>query len=160
MTDKAYAGIRAHDKPITVTYEVDLSGAYASGDLLAQPMKLEGAAFGDHYGSLTTLQSVSVVDPTGQGANLSIIFHNVDVEDCGTLNAAPTISVAKAKSCVGVVAITDWEDLGTPQVGYANQVGLLMEADGNGDLWAWLLCKGTPTYTVNELQVTFNFYRS
>lgn len=151
--------MRSADKVIAVDFTVDVS-AYASGDLLAQPVKLEGAAIGDHFGGVTTLVSVAVQAYDDVGQNMTAIFHNADPVDCGTLNSAPTISAAKLDSYVGLAQVTTWEDCGSYQVGCAGSVGVEMKADAKGDLWVWLLSKGTGTYASGKLRVTFGFYRS
>ena len=150
---------RFHDKPISVEFIVDTS-EYASGDIMAQPVRLENASFGDRFGAMTTLQSVTVPDKNDQGANFTIIFHKADPGDMGALNATPSFPVNKLDSYVGLVAVDSYEDLTSAQVATVDNIGLPMETSEDGHLWAWLLSKGAGTYASGIVDVTFNFYRS
>jgi hypothetical protein len=161
MAGKGPAGaIRKVRKAITVNFIVDGSAAHASADLLAQPMKLEGAAFGDHYGSVAKLMTVAALDKDGQSQNLTVVFQNTYVENVGTLNAAPNIDGTALESFVGFAQVSTWEDLGTIHVGCIDDIGLEMQADSNGDLYAWLLSKGTGTYQGGKITVIFTFEKT
>jgi hypothetical protein len=150
--------VRVADASVTVEYTVD-AGAHISLDLLAQPVKLEGVAFTDTEHRMTTLMSVVVDDNDGQSQNLTVVFHNADVGEVGTLNAAPSLAPAQLASGQGFAQVTTWEDLGVVHQGCEKAVGLTMEADANGNLWAWLLSKGTGTYAGGKLRVKFAFLR-
>jgi len=151
--------IRTSDKPVTVIYTVDVN-AHVSGDLLAQPMRLEGVSFGDHFGPVSTLMAVSVLDKDDQGEDFTVIFHKAYFESCGTLNDTPAISDGVMESYVGFAQVTTWEDAGAQNVSCDDSIGLTMETDKDGDLYAWLLSKGTGTYAGGKIRVTFTFLRS
>lgn len=160
MAKRPVGAIRASDISRTLEFVVDVN-AHASGDLLAQPLQLVDVSFGDHYGQITTLQTVTALEYEGdQGQPFTAIFHKVNPVSCGVLNAAPTITDAKMESCVGFARVTTWEDTGTSQAACNAAFGIEMETDAVGDLYVWLLSKGTATYAGGKLRVTFNFYRS
>jgi hypothetical protein len=159
MTTRPLGVMRTADNVITVDFQVDGSAAHASGDLLAQPVRLEGAGFTDVGGYIATLLSVTVIDPDDQGQNLTVVFASSDPVSCGTLNAAPTLSDALALNAAGIAQVTTWEDCGGFRVGSEIGIGLTMATDDAGDLWAWLLSKGTGTYAGGKLRVKFGFLR-
>lgn len=151
--------VRAADKVIEVDFQVDVA-IHASGDLLAQPVKLEGAAFVGPQQGITTLMSVVIADTDDQGQNLTVVFADKDPGFLGALNAVPVIADALAADMRGFVQVTTWEDCGGWDLGQAAAIGLEMSTNANGDLWAWLLSKGTGTYAGGKLHATFAFYRS
>ena len=151
--------LKAADKVIEAVFQVDVA-IHASGDLLAQPVKLEGAAFVGHQQGITTLMSVTVADVDDQAQNLTVVFADRDPGFLGALNAVPVIADALAADVRGFAQVTTWEDCGAWGIGCADGIGLTMNTDDNGDLWAWLLSKGTGTYAGGWLRVTFAFLRS
>ena len=152
--------VRGADKCIEVDWALDASGAYASGDLMALPVKLEAAAFVGAQSGITTLMSVVLVDTDAQGQNVTVVFADREPTDLGALNAAPTLSDSFAADARGFVQVTTWEDCGVWSVGCEDGLGLTMKADANGDLWAWLLSKGTGTYASGKLHGVLCFIRS
>ena len=155
---RTLGAIKTADCAVDVTFSVDV-GAHASGDLLAQPVKLADVAFTDTPQRITTLMSVTVIDPDDQGQNLTLLFHNAELPEIGARNAAPTISDAQAATCEGYVALTSYEDVGGAQVACEDGIGLTMQASADGHLWAWLLSKGTGTYAGGKLHVKMRFIR-
>ena len=155
---RTLGAIKAADVAVDVVFTVD-AGAHASGDLLAQPVKLEGVAFTDTPQRITTLMSVVVIDPDDQGQNLTVVFHNAELPEIGALNAAPTISDAQAATCEGYVALTAYEDVGGARIACEDGIGLTMKASADGHLWVWLLSKGTGTYAGGRLHVKMRFIR-
>ena len=158
MATRPIGMMKVADKAVDVTFPVTV-GAHADLDLLAQPLKLAGVAFVDAEDHLTTLMSVVVDDYDGQSQNLTLVFHNENVGDVGVLNAAPTLSAAQLASGQGFVQVTTWEDLGTEHQGCEDAIGLTMKADANGDLWVWLLSRGTGTYAGGQIRVKMTFAR-
>ena len=161
MAKRPAGAIRASDISRTLEFVVDVN-AHASGDLLAQPMRLADVSFGDHYGPMTTLVSVSSFDADNQGVNFTVVFMKNNIESLGALNAAPVVTDQQWINAVlvGSVAISIWEDLGTASLGTVDNVGLMMESNSDGDVYAWLLSKGAGTYAGGKIRVTFNFARS
>ncbi|MBD3354307.1 MAG: hypothetical protein GF364_22685 [Candidatus Lokiarchaeota archaeon] len=157
MVDRPAGQVRIEDAPIAVTFVLDVN-AYASGDLMAQPVKLEGVAYPDSR--VATLMSVVVYDADDQGENLTVCFTGDIGDDIGTLNSAPSLSDAQSEKGEGFVQVTTWEDLGSCQQGCEDAVGLMVETDENGDLWVWLLSKGAGTYASGEIKAKFYFVRS
>jgi len=151
--------VRGADKCIEVEWTLD-TVAYASGDLMALPVKLEGAAFVGPQSGITTLMSVVLIDTDAQGQYVTIVFADREPQDLGALNAAPTLSDAYAADARGFVQVTTWEDCGVWSLGCEDGLGLTMQADANGDLWAWLLSKGTGTYASGKLHGVLCFIRS
>jgi hypothetical protein len=159
MSEQAKIGsTRFHDKSIKVTFVLDTS-AYASGDLMAQPVKLENASLGDQFGAMTTLHAVTVADVDDQGANFTVVFHKSNPGSMGALNATPSVA-GKLGDYVGFVAMDAFKDLTTGQVGCVDNIGLPMETSSDGHLWAWLLSEGAGTYASGAIDIIFNFYRS
>jgi len=151
--------VRGADKCIEVDWTLD-TVAYASGDLMALPVKLEGAAFVGPQSGITTLMSVVLIYTDAQGQSVTVVFADREPQDLGALNAAPTLSDAYAADSRGFVQVTTWEDCGVWSLGCEDGLGLTMQADANGDLWAWLISKGTGTYASGKLHGVLAFIRS
>lgn len=136
------------------TLSLDTSGAYASGDVLADTQALSNAMrVNDGTG---VAYSLVLNDKDDQGQALDLYFLSAN-NSLGTENSAPSISDANADAILGFVSITtsDWQDLGGCRIAFipASRLGIGLKA-GSGVTTIWLaaICRsGTPTYTASGI---------
>jgi hypothetical protein len=144
---------------ITVTPTLDTS-AYASGDLVADPVEIANAA--RSLGGRVRLDSIVVLDGDDQGVALNFVFTQVSTT-FGTLNSAPNISDANLATVQGHVAFatTDYVDAGGAKIGTRSSLGLMMECPtGSASLYMAIVNgAGTPTFTAAGMSVKLGFTR-
>ena len=134
---------------ISVTLSLD-TGAYASGEVLADRQQLDGAfRVSDGTG---VLYSVMVIDLSGPGQALDLIFLQTDCT-LGTENSAVSIadSCAQTILCAVEVAASDYVDLVNSQVAVASPSCLVEAVSGTDDLYVGAVSRGTGTYAANGI---------
>ena len=146
-------------KSITISFVTDTS-AYASGDVVANPVKIPGAVLG-HNGS-SILRSVVLIDAADQGVALNLVFSR-DSTVFGTLNAAPNISDANVVAKIlGHVAIatTDYVDLGGAAVATVTGKDLVLTASSDDAVYVGIINgTGTPTFAADSLTLRVGLER-
>ncbi|HWQ39187.1 MAG TPA: hypothetical protein VNM24_11375 [Burkholderiales bacterium] len=139
---------------VDVTLTLD-TVAYAAGDVLSDTATLANAMRVN--GGKGMLRSITVIDEDDQGAPFDIYFFKV-TQNLGTKNAAPTITDAAARDCLGVVSIAaaDYKDLGGVRIATVRGVDLALESDAaSRDIFIGTVTQGTPTHTANGLRLKF-----
>jgi hypothetical protein len=144
----------------TVTFSTD-TGAYASGDLVADTQEIDAAVVG--MGGAVILETITVTDGADQKGILYFVFLNA-ATSLGTENGAPDITDAEAAANVlGVVSVVaaDYVDLGGAAVATKAHIGLMLQAASTTDSLYVGLVGGTttPTYAADSLTVKFGFVR-
>lgn len=141
-------------KNIVVTPTVD-TAIYASGDQLGSLMTLSGALIPMRGG---LLESLSILDKSKQKSVLNVLFFDSLPTIVSADNAALDITDAvMAASCIGYVpvAAADYKDLANSSIATVRGLGLVLSRTGD-ELYALMLCGGTPTYTsTTDLVLTF-----
>ncbi len=142
----------ASDRMNSVAFSVAMTtdtGAYASGDLIADTQQLNG--FFNKSDGKGVVNSITLFDREENAVALYVLFHQTSTS-MGTENSAPNISDANAEAGIlGIVAVSsaDWVDIGTCRVATIRNIGLpVSAASGTDDLYASIVNgTGTPTYT-------------
>lgn len=138
---------------LDVTLSLD-TGAYSSGDLLADTQVVTGALRVTDGRAI--LQSLVVIDEDDQKAAFTIYFLSANTS-MGTENSAPTISDAGGRDILGYVdiATTDYKDLGGVSVANIKNVGIVLEAaSGTANCYVAVVNgSGAPTYTASGVRL-------
>lgn len=145
-SDGATVPVSTSGDVITATPTLD-TVAYASGDVLFNPVALTNAARVN--GGALILQSLTILDKDDQGAAMDLFMSQAN-NNLGTINTAPNISDTNAENLhyVGQIAATDWIDLGGCRVATLRNIGLQVEAAaGSRDVFLCAITRGTPTHT-------------
>jgi hypothetical protein len=148
------------------SYIVKVSGAsvavngdiYAPGDLLGNKLILINAL--RIAGGSGLLQSITVQDLSNQKGALDVVIFDSDPSGTTfTNNAAFDVADADIVKIIGVVSIIPSDYIGFAYSAVATKSGLAMPVAvaAGRDLYACLVCRGTPTYTANELGIAFGF---
>lgn len=160
-----FASDVSHDDPlpvttssriVDVTLSLDASGAYTSGDVLADTQAVSNAMRIINGHGL--LNSVVVIDEDNQRQPLDLVFFSANVS-LGTENSAVSVTDANARNILGIVRINsyDWIDLGG--VGIATITGLtlgLQAASGTPDIYIAAITRGAPTHTASGIRIRLN----
>jgi hypothetical protein len=129
---------------------------YGSGDLLGLKLSLGNP---DTYNTQRpNLLSVVIQDLTKQKAALDVIIFDSDPTGTTfTNNSALDVDDADLPKIIGVVSVlaTDYVDFSDNAVACVTK-GIALDST-SGALYACLVCRGTPTYALNELSVAFGF---
>jgi hypothetical protein len=139
-----------------ITMSTD-TGAYASGDLIADTQQYNGFfRVTDGTGLINT---ITVTEKDAQGAALYIIIHRTSTS-MGTENSAPNISDANLVAGIQhiiAVATTDYVTVSGTKIATLRNLGLpVMAVSGTDDLYISILnSTGTPTYASGEIQLGF-----
>ena len=156
------------DNPLPVTSEsivqrhvlrVDISGAYAAGDVLAMPVELKGLVA--KPGERILLQSARVMDKADQGAALDLVFFR-QLPTVQALNAAWVVTDPEMEHFEDFLAITsgDYRNIGPNQVASVKNVNAILQCNQSCSLWLCTVTQGTPTYVaVDDLSVILAFLR-
>lgn len=143
--------VMASDRQNSVAFAVAMTtdtGAYASGDLIADTQQLNG--FFNKSDGKGVVNSITIIEKDAQGAAYYILFHQTSTS-MGTENSAPNISDANlAAGLLGIVAVdtTDFVTVSGAKVATIKNIGLPVSAvSGTDDLYISILnSTGTPTY--------------
>lgn len=139
---------------VDVTMTEDTSGAYASGEVIADSQILAGICRAND--ALSVLQSITMVDEDDQGVAMTLVFMSANVA-LGAENAAPSISDANSRTILGtiVIAAADWVDLGGTRTCTKPGAGIgLKPVTGTPDIYVGIINgTGTPTFTANGLKL-------
>lgn len=129
-------------KIVEVTLTTDTS-AYAPGDQIGVEKELTGAC---NAGDPATLKSVTVIDKAKQKSDLDILIFDADPTNAVADNAAADISDAEmVDKAIGIVSIVaaNYKDLANSSIASVLS-GMMVKPDTN--LYALVICRGTPTY--------------
>jgi len=141
-------------KSIAVTPTID-TAIYASGDQLGSLMTLSGALIPMRGG---LLESVTIIDKAKQKSDINILFFSALPTIASVDNAALDITDAiMASSCIGYVAVVaaNYKDISGSSVATVNGLGLVLNRTTD-DIYAIMLCGGTPTYgSTSDLVLKF-----
>lgn len=122
------------------------TGAYASGDVLFNFVRIEGLAASKEY----FLQSFSVIDASDSGVDMTLLFAGSAL-DLGTVNSAVSISDSDALQIYGALTISNyisaWIDLGGAKIATVVGGGLVLPSP----LYVAGIAGGTATYTASSL---------
>ena len=150
------------------SYIVKVSGAsvavngdiYAPGDLLGTKLTLSNAL--RVTGGSGFLQSITVQDLSNQKSALDVVIFDADPDTTTfTNNAALDVSDADAIRIIHTVSFLASDYISFADNAVATKSGLAMPVAvaAGRDLYACLVCRGTPTYTAAELSLMFGFIR-
>ena len=147
--------------PLTRVFVSDLtldnSGAYASGDTLADILEVTNAV-GTTAGT-ATIQEITLIDTDDQGQPLDLIFYDSTVT-LSAKNAAWSISTTDAKNSLGHISIdsADYKTFGShKQATVPGTIGI-QPASGTS-IYLGVISRGTPTHTVNGLTIKISILR-
>lgn len=157
-----YVDIRTGDKIVDVALAVDISGAYAAGDVVCDTAEIANAV--TSYAGRAVLQSLTLADKADQKAAMTLVFLKSNTS-LGTKNSAGNISDANAASeVIGHVAVAaaDYLDLGGASVACVKNIGLLLHpTDGTSSLYVSAITSGSPTYgATTDLTLKLGFLRT
>jgi hypothetical protein len=105
------------------------------------------------------LQSMVVIDPDDQGANLKIVFFSANTT-LGTEESAPDIDDTEVQTVLGIVdvATTDYVDLGGSKVATKLNLGLpILPATGTDDIYVAIMAVATPTFAGGHIYLRLGF---
>lgn len=141
---------------VDVTLSLDISAAYASGDVLADTQVVSNALRIINGNGL--LNSVVVIDEDNQKQGLDLLFMSSNVS-IGTENSAVSITDANARNILGIVRVpmSDFVDLGGVAVAMITglQIGL-QAASGTPDLYVAAITRSAPTHTASGIRLRLN----
>lgn len=138
---------------VTATPVLDTS-IYASGDVLwTTSVALTNLL--RVSGGKAILRSITIVDEDDQGVALDLFFFRA-AQSLGTVNAAPNISDANARDCLGFVSFVagDYIDLGGARVAHKANLATLLTGTASRDVHIGAITRGTPTYTASGLKIS------
>lgn len=160
---------RKHKRIDFVSSLTTSAPAYSTGDVIGSVMTISGSATQEGLGEAdlsSILQSLVVLDPTGQSAALDIFFFNAPLTGTYTDNIAFSPSSADMKNCIGTVSVAtgDYITAGSQSVAagknQANLGHVIKQSPPTvkqkNTIYAIAVSRGTPTYT-NNLQIRFQF---
>lgn len=138
---------------IDVTLALDTS-IFAAGDVICDTATL--SAVTDVAGGCAMLESLTVIDEDDQAGVIDFYFFRV-TQSLGTKNAAPDISDANARDCLGYVSVAaaDYKDLGGVKVATIKNIQLVLKSSGSSRdcFLGAVVLSGTPTYTASGLKL-------
>lgn len=141
---------------VDVTLSLDISAAYASGDVLADTQVVSNALRIINGNGL--LNSVVVLDEDNQNQALDLVFLSSNVS-IGTENSAVSVTDANARNILGIVRINSYDWISLGGVGVATITGLtlgLQAASGSPDLYLAAITRSTPTHTASGIRLRLN----
>ena len=112
-------------------------------------------------GGVGSILSVAVADKAKQNSALDIVIFNGDPDSTTfTDQAALDIDDADLLKAAGVIKIlgSDYADFNDNSLATKSAIGLGFNVDAGDDIFAAIVCRGTPTYaSSSDLQFRFVF---
>lgn len=138
---------------IDVAPVCDISGVYASGDVIGGKLTLSDVA--KLSGGVGTIMSIAIADKAKQNAALDIVIFNG--EPGSFTDQAPfDPSDADLLKMAGVISIlaSDYASFNDNSLATLAAIGLGFNVDSGDDLFAAVVSRGTPTYvSTSDLQI-------
>lgn len=153
------AKIGGNTKTVDVTFSLDTSGAYASGDVLADSQII--AACMRTNNSTGVLSGFTLHDEDDQGIELDVVLLSA-ASSIGTENAAVSVTDANARNILGIINVSssDWKDLGGVRVATKLNVNLpILPVTDSDDVYVALITRGTPTHSASGIRGRFHFFQ-
>lgn len=145
---------------ILVTPPLD-TNAYATGDLLFAPIKLQNATLNTMGGSI--MRGLVILDSSNNKQAIDLLFFDSDPGSLAALNAAITVSAAQLAKLVGslTIATGDYITLQATTNAMATKIpNLTLSAlKGSKDFWMAAIIRGTSTYAASDLSFKAIFER-
>ena len=137
-----------HVTIVDVEPTVDTS-AYAAGDLMFNPIKIENAV--GVKGGSAILQSVAVANDDALTGAFDLVFTASD-DAIGTLNNAVSgesgLSDANADLILGITSVSNMVDVGGCSIGSKSNIGLVIKAPAaSRDIYVWGIAQSTDNPT-------------
>tara|TARA_R110000824_G_scaffold316995_1_gene504229 strand:+ start:1022 stop:1582 length:561 start_codon:yes stop_codon:yes gene_type:complete len=129
---------------------LNTTGAHEANDLLFNSTKIPNAV--SVAGGSGIIQSVTAISATGNVGAIDIYFIQESslgtAPDMGTLKdfvaSSSDCSDADMKLQLGTANIGNFEDMGGASVGYASNVGVMIQAiEGSRDVYVWGITRST-----------------
>lgn len=146
-------------KIITPTVTVKLT-AYHANDNIGGKLTITDAV--PVSGGSAILDNLTVLDADKEKAELYIlIFNSNPAAATLTDDAAVALSTDLTKVIAVVhVAAADYVEFGTAAIAHMTGLKRVVQASGSANLYAAIMCVGTPTYTAaTDLTLKFGFSR-
>lgn len=142
--------------PLNVTFisqspTVDTS-AYASGDTIGAKMTFTGVcSMGKQRAQILGVQ---ILDKAKQSADIDVVLFNTSAPG-GTYtdNAAITIADANLPNIQAEISITTHKTFNDNSISYSSEVIRPVMCDTPGNLYGYMISRGTPTYAASDLTV-------
>lgn len=144
--------VGCRDGSFNVTPPMDTGGAYATGDLLFNPIELSNVfALAAATGFLVTL---NIIDKDDQGGIMDLVFFSA-APASGTLNAACPWSDAEMLNQVAAVSIVaaDYIDVGGAKTACRALALQVRAAASQTSLWMAGISRDSKTYTASGLVI-------
>jgi hypothetical protein len=142
---------------VDVTLTLDTS-AVADGDVAGNPVEIIGAV--RQNGGYAKLQSIVVIDEDNVGVAGDLYFSQANTA-LGTLNSAPSITDANARTSLGVVqlAAADFRAIGSNlKIATKTGVNLIVKAVADTQsIFVGLIARAGATYTANGVRLRLGF---
>ena len=121
------------------------TSAYAAGDLMFAPIKIENAVA--VKGGSAILQSVAVANDDALVGSFDLVLTGSD-DSPGTLNNAVAsesgLSDANADLILGITSVTNMVDVGGCSIGSKQNIGMVIKAEaGSRDVYVWGIAQST-----------------
>lgn len=136
------------------------AGAYASGDVLFQPLEITDVSL-DTKGA-SVLRTISVLDKAEQKQAIDLLFFSEDPGDLGANTDALAMSDAEFASFLGRVSIAAADFVSASANADATKLleMLLITKSKQRSVWVVGVCRsGTPTYGVDGLTFKLHLER-
>lgn len=144
---------------IAAEIAAEITGAYSAGDLIGSKITLTNAA--RYVGGSGRIQSLALADAAAQKSDIDVIFFNAD-PDSTTFSddaelAVDDADLGKIIGCVSIDGSTDYIEFADNAVAIKPGIGIGFQLPAGRDLYACLVCRGTPTYVAaNDLLLRVN----
>lgn len=148
----------APSKIIDVTLTLD-TGAYASGDLMADAQEIPNVFGTDERDATGVLQSLTLIDKDNQGMSMDLFFTD-DSTSWGTENSAVSITNAIADGIMGFasVATSDYASVGSQQIAHLNNLSMVLKGVAKPSLWIAAVARGSGTYAADGIVLRLGFF--
>lgn len=131
------------------------TSAYASGDVLFAPTKIENGTLNTK--GLAFLRTLVVLDSANQKVAMDLLFFDRDPGSLGALNAALDISATQLGYLIGMlnVAAVDYTTLkaATNAAAVKGPNLLLPAKQGSKDFWVAGVARGSATFLATSLEL-------
>ena len=147
---------------LSATPTVDTSGAHTAGDLATSKMEFDLALFRSRGNTPIFLNNVKITDLAGNNVDYDLLlFHTNPGSTTFTLNVAFDLHDSDLADLITNISITDFCALADNGFAYKSDLATPIPMAHTGDMkmYACLVTRGTPTYTMASdlvVQLTFS----
>jgi len=133
--------------------------AYASGDLIGQPVAVDVSNLKSAGGQSVLIQSINVIDASKSGKQMRLVILDAAPTTVIADNAAYEPNIADVRAISDIVSVSSWNQFNAGFVAIQRQLALTVPGNQNRRFWIALVAAEAITFSsANTVSIKPSYY--